>query len=124
MPLDNLQNVQGPFGSSYCVRCLIWRPGGVETGPSHHCNICQRCVTGFDHHCNVFGRCITNANMPCFYTLIAMLIVGVLTAAIAITSDTSDSPLKRLGIVPEFHAHRSPATWGTQAPTFEPTLIN
>jgi len=86
-PSNNLVgfgNLQGPSGStthgSYCVRCFFWRP----PTQSHHCRICNRCVTGFDHHCGVIGRCITRHNMPCFITLISMFPIGVITAVAAL----------------------------------------
>ena len=57
-PLTDLRNVyhhqsRRSHGSSYCVRCLVWRPP-----KSHHCATCQRCVRHFDHHCALLGRCI------------------------------------------------------------------
>merc|ERR1712094_3657 len=55
--LEDLENIAGPRQTSFCVRCLVWRPPALDS-TSHHCQICQRCVTGFDHHCGVFGRCI------------------------------------------------------------------
>mmetsp|Transcript_120796 Transcript_120796/g.352849 ORF Transcript_120796/g.352849 Transcript_120796/m.352849 type:complete len:242 (+) Transcript_120796:77-802(+) len=78
--LEGLQNVNGPEGRTYCVRCLVWRPPPKVAGRSHHCNICQRCVTGFDHHCGVFGRCIVDGNMPCFYLVMAMFFLGTVTS--------------------------------------------
>lgn len=102
-PLHVLRNINGPQGSSYCVRCLVWRSGSAKNGAVHHCNTCGRCVSGFDHHCNVFGRCITSANMPCFYMLIAMLFAGVVTAAIAMFVAGSQSHLRTL--VPHSDVH-------------------
>ena len=63
-------------GSSYCVRCLVWRPPA-----SHHCATCQRCVQHFDHHCAFYGRCIAGTwrkgNMPFFAALIFLGYVSV-----------------------------------------------
>jgi len=121
-PTDNFRNADGPFGTSYCVRCLVWRPGDLHRGPGHHCSICQRCVEGFDHHCNVFGRCITKGNMPCFYALIAMLFAGVLTAAIALVAGTPDSPLQFL-TSPTPERYSMHAAW-RQVPTNQPVIVN
>jgi len=77
-PAELAQNVAGPNGTSYCVRCLVWRPE-----KAHHCSVCNRCVVGFDHHCSTFGRCIVRDNMPCFVTLYAMLLAGSATMVFA-----------------------------------------
>lgn len=79
------KNIPGEDNRSFCVRCLVWRPRR-----SHHCNICQRCVTGFDHHCGVFGRCIVNGNMPCFGTLIGMMIAGFVTIGVVFLAEANE----------------------------------
>merc|ERR1719422_1782558 len=93
--LDGMKNVPGPSGSrsrgTYCVRCLVWRPP-KEDGKVHHCQVCQRCVRGFDHHCGVFGRCIVRGNMPCFFTLIAMMFAGMGTTMVAVTASVGSEP--------------------------------
>uniref|UniRef100_A0A6U6WXP4 Palmitoyltransferase n=1 Tax=Zooxanthella nutricula TaxID=1333877 RepID=A0A6U6WXP4_9DINO len=91
---EGIQNAQGPNGRTYCVRCLVWRPGSREGGPGHHCRTCNRCVTGFDHHCDVFGRCITNRNLPCFHALVFMLLAGVATTACSYALVTPRSALE------------------------------
>eukprot|EP00439_Symbiodinium_sp_Y106_P031005 s8783_g3.t1 len=87
-PLDGLKNIPSrqdiPHQDSYCVRCCLWRPRNA--GKVHHCNVCQRCVTGFDHHCGVFGRCIVRGNMPCFLANIGMMFAGMVTAMMALMS--------------------------------------
>lgn len=91
--LDGLRNIPGKAeGSTYCIRCLVWRQKTRRGGSTHHCNTCQRCVTGFDHHCGVFGRCIVNGNMKCFIILITMFALGVMTTGVALIGCGDDEP--------------------------------
>lgn len=122
LPMDHLRNIEGPFASSYCVRCLVWRSGDASSGFGfgHHCNTCQRCVSGFDHHCNVFGRCIASGNLPFFYGLIGMLIAGVVTTGAALVighhGSTSGMYSRSIGLVaPEYRMRTAPAGWGSEA---------
>eukprot|EP00756_Hemistasia_phaeocysticola_P005198 Hpha_TRINITY_DN13216_c0_g1::TRINITY_DN13216_c0_g1_i1::g.154790::m.154790 len=76
--LDGMANISEPgSGKTYCVRCLVWRPGRSQK--PHHCSICQRCVTGFDHHCGVFGRCIAKGNMWAFCLIIFTAVAAILS---------------------------------------------
>lgn len=120
--LDGMKNINGATrGSSYCVRCHLWRH--KHNGDNHHhCNTCQRCVTGFDHHCGVFGRCIVSANMPCFITLISMCFCGMVTTVVTIMG-SADS--HRYRYEQNFHSTYQgpillPATPGSLASTLAP----
>lgn len=117
--LDGMRNIDGSVsGTSYCVRCCVWRTGrssvNCSTGDSHHCNTCQRCVKAFDHHCGVFGRCIVGGNMPCFIALISMLFTGMLTAGVAVVgaSDNTDS-----------YSYRAPQEVYPPSPLAAPTTL-
>ncbi len=79
---EGISNIHGDDGSSYCVRCLVWRrpaPGRK----AHHCSTCGRCVVDFDHHCGVLGRCIAGSglsgNLWAFYSLLGLSYSGGLT---------------------------------------------
>lgn len=92
--INGMKNVPGPRGSmqlgSYCTRCLVWRPPNQKS-KYHHCQVCQRCVSGFDHHCGVFGRCIVRNNMPCFMALISMVFFGMVTCMVAVSVSSTPS---------------------------------
>jgi len=117
--LGNIQMGEGLTRNSYCIRCLVWRRTTLTSGESHHCNTCQRCVTGFDHHCGVFGRCIVDANMKCFVTLIAMFFFGLVTAGVALIGSANHDGKNS----PDMYNFQGTAvvsatnpSWGTPAP--------
>ena len=88
LSLEQMGNVTED-GRTYCIRCLLWRPGGLAGRSTvHHCGTCQRCVVDFDHHCGVFGRCIAGkglkGNFKYFSTIIVLGYAGAATATAAL----------------------------------------
>lgn len=120
--LTRISNIRGADGTSFCTRCLVWRPKVGMFGPSHHCRICQRCVTNFDHHCGVFGRCIVGGNMPCFMANFAMLILGGFTAVFAFLTAETDAIDAGAGLVEHVSTTVAAVIPTTLAPTFVPIV--
>lgn len=100
MPTANVHSTgEVPIGSTYCVRCCVWRhpprtpkpnawprpcpcaTGSTEQSP-HHCSTCGHCVADFDHHCGVLGACIAENNLWAFYGLLMLGAAGPLYACI------------------------------------------
>ncbi|KAF4688728.1 Zinc finger, DHHC-type containing [Perkinsus olseni] len=59
----------------WCRTCRIYRPPR-----SHHCSVCDDCVTRFDHHCAVLGTCVGLGNYRYFLCLIVTLGLSSLLA--------------------------------------------
>ena len=96
LSLEQMGNVTED-GRPYCIRCLLWRPGGLAGRSTvHHCGTCQRCVVDFDHHCGVFGRCIAGdgfaGNMGYFKTILSMAAAGAITCIAATFVEFSVNP--------------------------------
>ena len=96
LSLEQMGNVTED-GRTYCIRCLLWRPGGLAGRSTvHHCGTCQRCVVDFDHHCGVFGRCIAGdgfaGNMGYFKTILSMAAAGAITCIAATFVEFSVNP--------------------------------
>jgi hypothetical protein len=46
---------------SMCSQCQTFKPPG-----SHHCRICNRCISRMDHHCPWMNNCVGAGNMKYF----------------------------------------------------------
>ena len=47
---------------SMCSQCQTFKPP-----QSHHCRICNRCISKMDHHCPWMNNCVGAANMKHFF---------------------------------------------------------
>ena len=57
VPVDVYSNV----AHAMCSRCQSYKPKGT-----HHCRICDRCISGMDHHCPWMNNCIGKGNLKHF----------------------------------------------------------
>jgi palmitoyltransferase ZDHHC3/7/25 len=46
---------------SMCGQCQTYKPPG-----SHHCRICNRCISKMDHHCPWMNNCVGSHNLKHF----------------------------------------------------------
>ena len=51
----------GTFKLSMCSQCQTFKPVG-----SHHCRICNRCISRMDHHCPWMNNCVGAGNLKHF----------------------------------------------------------
>jgi len=59
VPIESLR--QTGTGHSMCSQCQTFKPP-----QSHHCRICNRCVSKMDHHCPWMNNCVGAANLKYF----------------------------------------------------------
>uniref|UniRef100_A0A7S1FSP2 Palmitoyltransferase n=1 Tax=Corethron hystrix TaxID=216773 RepID=A0A7S1FSP2_9STRA len=59
VPIESLR--QSGTGHSMCSQCQTFKPP-----QSHHCRICNRCVSKMDHHCPWMNNCVGAANLKHF----------------------------------------------------------
>jgi len=59
VPVENQR--QYSASHSMCGQCQTFKPPA-----SHHCRICNRCVSKMDHHCPWMNNCVGAANMKHF----------------------------------------------------------
>jgi DHHC palmitoyltransferase len=51
---------------SMCGQCQTYKPPG-----SHHCRICNRCISRMDHHCPWMNNCVGSHNLKHFLLFLA-----------------------------------------------------
>lgn len=56
VPMENER--QYSASHSMCGQCQTFKPPA-----SHHCRICNRCVSKMDHHCPWMNNCVGAANL-------------------------------------------------------------
>lgn len=61
VPVD----VYTPAAHAMCSRCQSYKPPGT-----HHCRICDRCISGMDHHCPWMNNCVGTGNLSKFFTIV------------------------------------------------------
>jgi len=62
VPMESVRRKMGPEGTlSMCSQCQTFKPPF-----SHHCRICNRCISRMDHHCPWMNNCVGAGNMKHF----------------------------------------------------------
>lgn len=51
--MENLRKEDSQMWSKFCRKCKVAKPPRT-----HHCHICDRCVTRMDHHCPWVNNCV------------------------------------------------------------------
>ncbi|GBF87428.1 S-acyltransferase 16-like [Raphidocelis subcapitata] len=52
-------------GPRFCKKCQAYKPPRT-----HHCRVCNRCITRMDHHCPWTSNCVGHANYRPFFLLL------------------------------------------------------
>ena len=62
------ENTQHKFEFPMCSVCETYKPTYT-----HHCRICNRCISGMDHHCPWMNNCIGKGNLKFFILFLVYL---------------------------------------------------
>ena len=78
VPMDAIPLVPPQRSQPFCSRCKSYKPPF-----SHHCRICNRCISRMDHHCPWMNNCVGAGNLKFFilfliYTWIVNVYVLIL----------------------------------------------
>jgi hypothetical protein len=66
----------GAGGGGRCEHRVCGACGGYKPPGSHHCRICNRCVSRMDHHCPWMNNCVGAGNLKYFVLFLCYAWVG------------------------------------------------